>query len=202
MRIGILIALFFCITFLPGVDCRPVMDCPGFEDSLLVQWFPYKPLDSVKFTTATNSSRTFRVYSVRDSEPRRTKLCMPRRTIELAQYDLTDVHGPFRFELAKYITSDGRSKRNVFIDMRTQFFSGDFNDTGFQKPAIEPQYGKFQLQSYNSIQLNGKLFTEVQGIFFDTTASVKPAFQKIYISKRHGLIAYETYNPALLWVKE
>lgn len=198
MKTGILIALFLCIAFLPGLDCRPIVDCPAFEDSLLVQWFPYKPLDSVKFTTATNRSRTFTAVSVRDSEPMRTKLCVPGRIIYLGQYDTADAYGPFRIELSKQTANDGKVYRHVSIDMRTQFFSGDFSDKNFDKP----QDGRYELQSYNSIQLNGKLFTEVQGIFFDTTASTKPVIQKMYISKRHGLIAWETYNPALLWVKE
>ncbi len=96
---------------------------------------------------------------------------------------------------------DNAPHRNVVVTFLWAVANGDFSENGFVNP--KDYYGGHPaVQFHNAIQLNGRSFSNVQSITFDTTVSKKSPVYKLYIARGHGVLAYETYNPALLWVKE
>ena len=198
------------IVFIPFSSCdicSKKVSCPAFNDTLLVQWFPYQLNDRLKFNSTAGQSQLFLLNSVSSSGPHPSTtdrgICHAEKDISSAERDSL---GQSYFDLRLLQQDQYGTHRAVSFRLLGVNFQGtELGETGFANAftyAYNDPNINATLQYYNSIQLNGKTFNKVQSIMLDTTVAKKPFVYKLYISRQAGLIAYETSGPSLLWLKE
>lgn len=188
--------------------CSKKVSCPAFEDEVLEDWFPLEKAKSLSFRSAANQLQTF-TFDITTSEPYRVIEeyaggCSAYKQAISKQNDL-----PGRPAISFQLTTSRRrdesdNERTVSILLfGLSCFGTDLGSEGLRKVVRDNKGEMGMLQYYPSVQLAGKTFTNVQSIYFDTTGTApKSAVYKLYISRQNGLIAYETYQPGMLWVKE
>lgn len=187
--------------------CSKKVPCPAFDDDMLESWFPYDD-GSIKLRF-TNSSQVQEFNLITNSTPSYTatqtqgKGCNATRTIS-SNETIPGGHPAMYLQLEKYQPFfSNADERTVILSLLGLQIEGIYLDEkGFSQVFNKSQGGTGMLKYHNSITLGGKLFGQVQQISFDTGLVKKPPVYNIYISQRNGIVAYQTYSPALLWVKE
>ncbi len=208
MRLLFLAAICTFTLLLSACDiCSKKVPCPAFEDEIMESWFPYDAATVLKFRNGTqvqeltlSSSVSSPAYTATQS---RGQGCNANRTIS-SKETITGGSAALYLRLEKYepfYSND--DERKAFLMLYGLEMEGDYlGEKGFSQVFNRSQGGTGMLKYYNSLTLGGKAFTEVQQISFDTGLAKKPPVYNIYISRRTGIVAYQTYNSALLWVKE
>lgn len=198
-------AIIFALTFWSCNICTKKVSCPEFNDETLESWFPYDA--GLKLRFLSNSQlQMFTFDDVTTSGPYMSegRGCTSNRRGSSKEVDAGGVP-MFIFDLQRFDPAfNGGSSRAVNLRLLGLQFKGtDPDEEGFQQVFNESHGGMGMLKYHPSIQLGGKTFYNVQSIYFDTISNLPkaPVF-KVYISRQNGLVAYETYRPVLLWVKE
>lgn len=200
----LLAAIYFTATIVAACGvCSKKITCPQFNDEVLISWFPYQDEEQSKFMTSTGGTQLFTIDTIANSNPYQMygdeRKCASSRDAESKEKDAKG-KPVFSFRLLKsgyYETSPQRSANMRLFDFPVSI-DGIKND-GF---ASAGSAANTQVQTLNSVNLDGKKFYNIQVIQIDTAGPVKPAVHRIYIAKNQGLVGYETYSPALLWVKQ
>jgi hypothetical protein len=200
---------FISVQLFSCTDCSKKVDCAAYEDALLDAWFPYQKADKLVFATNTGLTRTMTVGFVMASDPYQTResrgACEAYKMIRSVQNDsLGNPDMDLRLLKIERFSDNLTERRLEMSLLRNYIHAANLQDNGFtgwgnsnssSATGIPPQF-------HPSIQLNGKTFTNVQSVYFDTLGAKRPSIYKIYISKMNGLVAYETLEGSLLWVKQ
>ena len=210
MRTIVLSAILFSLAFLSCNICTKKVFCPDFHDETLESWFPLANRKVFTFKTSNNDIKTFTFDTVMTSQPYTA--------------DQTRGSGCFADQkaISKETDAQGKPALSITLQMENPFYENgiekrvlvqllglNFTGTnmvmseGFRQVINESHGGYGMLKSIPAIQLGGKTFYNVQSIYFDTISNLpKAPVYKVYIANNHGIIAYETYRPVMLWVRE
>lgn len=183
--------------------------CPGFNDLMVLQWFPYQQGEKITFTSANNKATLLTISEVSKSEPTDITVggfgsnatCDPSFIVRSQE---TDTAYNQRLQIYSDIfynssgNEEGRSTQLNFYGER--FDAAKVVDTGFVLSSNTPSY--ISTQFFNSLTLDNITFTNVQILKIDTNL-IKPVnIRAVYISKNNGIVGYITYPSNELWVKQ
>jgi hypothetical protein len=214
MRIRKLIAPLCLVVFITHLnacteECDKRVPCPGYEENELDAWLPIDTKTKLTFSTNTNLQQTFTFYNVYTSKPaevrERTGACMAHKRGSSVERD--NIYGSLLELDLQSTTPFYETKASLSATIRlmgTTLYAQDLQEKGFLEYSTYNNNRTVLRYYYNSIQLNGKSFSNVQSAMIDTLGldgQNTTMLYRIYIAKGQGLIAYETY-PGLLWVKE
>jgi hypothetical protein len=194
----ITVQLFSC------TDCSKPVLCPGYKDELLDAWFPYNEGTAIEFATNTGLTQkfTFRVtYQTEDRKVKKSRGCDTDKRLATLELD-SSRQTLLNVELSRIqdLYSNEVTRVAYLRLFRTDLQAQNLDNNGF---GIFIENGKpVQPLNYPSIELNGRIFTNVQSVLFDTTSVKGPPITRLYISKMHGIVAYQTREGSLLWVKQ
>lgn len=203
------IAVLFSLAFLSCNICTKKVPCPPFQDAVLEDWFPLNGVKGLTFKASNNEVRKFTFDSIITSQPYTTDKTRGSgcNSSQEAISKERDAQGMPALSVVlrnwKPFYENG-TERDVTVQLLGLNFIGtDPDSEGFRQVRNTSHGGYGMLTHHASVQLNGKTFYSVQSIYFDTISNLpKAPVYKVYISRLNGIIAYETYRPVLLWVKE
>jgi hypothetical protein len=187
-------------------SCKKVA-CPAFNDPLFDKWFPYNANSRFIFKTAAGKTDTVTIDNFNKSSG-----------YEANQGCYNGASGCTQqiFVSANPVDSSSIIKLNLSYSINTAFTSALttksllFNlyqltiratDITTQGLVLDPS-GSIQTQSLSSVNLNSNIFPNVQILQRDTSVIKTTGPYKLYLSAGAGLVAYETYPLAELWVKQ
>jgi hypothetical protein len=183
--------------------------CNGYDDSLVLQWFPYQINQQVKYTDLKNHSEILAINAVDKSQPTEittggygnNRVCDATYRVTSYQTDSTGLPLLQIFGSIIYDNSGNAENKNLqLIFMNERFDASYISDTGFVRTATTPSY--ISTQFFNIVTLNTTNLTNVQLLQIDTNI-IKPAgIRSVYLSKNNGIVAYIRYPSNELWVKQ
>jgi len=197
-------ACVLCILFSACNICSKKVACPPFSDDVLPVWFPYQGETRLTFATAAGARQSFYIDTVTESNnpdvvwQNQRDHCTATRQAQSIEKDASG-QPAFSFRLIKngyYDASVGRQMEMRLLGL--QMSSTDVRKDEFRQLTTPVQ--NTYMQNLASVNLDGKQFYNVLLIRMDTSGSVKPPVHKVYFVPNLGIVAYETYNPALRWV--
>lgn len=210
MRTTVLSAVLFSLAFLSCNFCTKKVPCPEFHDETLESWFPLQNRKAFTFKASNGEIKTYAIDSVFTSQPYTTEQNRGSACYADQQAISKEKNAQGRPLLAIKLQSEhpfyeSGTQKSVFVQLLGLSFKGTdlAIGEGFRQVINESHGGTGMLKNLPSIQLGGKTFNNVQSIYFDTISNLpKAPVHKVYIANNHGIIAYETYRPFMLWVRE
>jgi hypothetical protein len=195
------------ISFYACTACSKKIDCPGFNDTELTQWFPYVDNQQLIFQSNTNERDTFTLQNVETTESyqsttgyNRSPVCQAFKRFQSYEKNQNKVS---RLNLQLIVMSDTYDS----IIVRNADFSLDsidinmtnLRDTGFQ--SITTYLGTMTQKHFPTFQIGGQSFMKVTAAYRDTVQDKRSGIYEIYFALNNGLIAYKTYPSLVTWVK-
>ena len=210
MKATVLSAIIFSLAFLSCNICTKKVPCPEFQDATLESWFPLKNRNGFTFKASNGNIKTYTIDTVFTSQPYTTEKNKGSACYADQQAASKETNAQGRPELAIRLQSEqpfyeSGTEKSVFVQLLGLSFKGTdiAIGEGFRQVINESHGGTGMLKYIPSIQLGGRTFNNVQSIYFDTISNLpKAPVHKVYIANNHGIIAYETYRPFMLWVRE
>ena len=185
-------------------ECTKKVPCPGYKDDLTEQWLPYYHGTLAKFNSQGQQPAVFTFDSLFATQPysieSRSPVCDAEK-IMVTKERLSTGEPTFRIEMQRMELMDrGRTERRVVLKLLgTSIYCEGLSEDGFAQ--VTSQSGNVVVQNLKYTVLDGKTFSNVQSMTFDTSV-IKPTIYKLYLSKGIGMVGYETFSPIRLWVKE
>jgi len=209
----ILLLCFFLFIQFVNIGCNVCsskkITCPGFSDSLVLQWFPYHLNQQIAFKGGSNKSEILTINIVDKSESAEITIGgygnnrKYYATYRVASLEIDTPYTP-RLQIFSNIMYDNsgnlQNKNTQLIFLNETFAATDIVDTGFVRLNTTPSY--IFTQFFNTLTLNSKAFTNVQMLQIDTNFIKPSGIRSVYISKNNGIIGYIRYPSNDLWVKE
>jgi hypothetical protein len=200
--IGLCSAIF---TFSSCTICSKKVPCPPFNDDILPIWFPYKDETRLSFTAAaTGATQSFTLDTVlmlsNTVYQNEKDHCSASRQGESIERDANG-QPAFSFRLIKNGYYDATETRQMSMKLLgLEISSPDVRRTEFRQ--LSTPVKNTYVQNLASVNLDGKTFYNLLLVRMDTAGTVKPPVHKIYFAENLGIVAYETYSPALRWVRQ
>lgn len=208
----LLLSFLLCIEFMNtgcNVCSSKKITCKGYDDSLVLQWFPYHVNQQIAFQEGSNKSEILTISAVNKSEPAEitiggygnNRVCDASYTVTSVEMDSPYVP---RLQIFSNITYDNSNnlqyKNTQLIFLNERFDATDIVDTGFVRQNTTPSY--IFTQFFNTLTLNSTMFTNVQILQIDTAILKPSGIRSVYISKNNGVIGYIRYPSNDLWIKQ
>ncbi len=179
--------------------------CTGYTEKGFSTWFPYAVNDKVIFSSGA-AKDTFTIRTVYVSNPYQDRVSA-RHPFCNAEKSITSVEvnnngaGKLFISNGQFndVYASQQSVENLQIYLRGGGFAGKgISDTGIMRKDSDNQTSQF----FSSLQMGSITYTNVQVIMADTLTAKNSRPYKIWISKNHGIIAYEEYPGKNLWLKQ
>ncbi len=183
--------------------------CNGYDDSVVVQWFPYQVNQQITFKAGSNKLEVLTINNVYKSEPTEitiggygnNRVCNASYRVTSLEIDTPYIPNLQIFSDIDYDNSGNLQNKNTqLIFLNERFDAASIVDTGFVKQATTPPYISSQFS--NTLTLNNKAFANVQVLQIDTNIIKPSGIRSIYLSKNNGIVAYIRYPSNELWVKQ
>lgn len=182
--------------------CSKKVSCPGFDDKMLTDWFPYDASTKLTFTSGSQL-QVFTLSSVQTSQPysvmqNKSDGCLATRDIISAEQNIQPL---LTINLQHYepFFQNGVQQDVSLALLGLRMKGTNLDNDGFSQVQNLSQGGYGMLKNITGMTVNGKQYGLVQKISFDTGGAKKPPVYTIYISRLYGIIAYQTLSPDLLW---
>lgn len=205
-----LFSIFFL--YLLNVGCSVCsskkINCNGYNDSLVLQWFPYQSNEKIIFKNPRDSADLLTISQVVKSEPSEITVggygnnatCYASYRVTSLEMDSTVPRLQIYSDI-DYDNSGNEERRNTqLILFRERFDAVHVVDTGFIISNGSPPY--VTTQFYTTLTLNGRTFANVQMIKIDTSSVKLTGISSVYISRNNGVVGYTSYPSNELWVKQ
>lgn len=183
-------------------ECSKKIDCPGYSDSLWKHYFPYANNQGLRFSTGTEQA----IFTLRDHETtqpyqatsgafgrgpfceaHKVFLSLEQDTAARSQFGLTLNNDETQSSATLYL-----SKQNV------SFFAQ--SDTGFQRVEINGYPALLSRRA--SVNLGGRIFTNLTIAQRDTTGTKVTGLYAVYHTQSEGIVGYAEYPSLKTWVKQ
>lgn len=183
--------------------------CKGYDDALVLQWFPYQVNQQITFKGGSNKLEILTINGVDKSAPAEitiggygnNSVCNASYRVSSVEMDSPYVQRLQIFSNIIYDNSNNIANKNTqLIFFNETFDATDIVDTGFVRLNTTPAY--IFTQFLNSLTLNNANFTNVQVLQIDTNIIKPSGIRSVYISKNNGIIGYIRYPSNDLWVKQ
>lgn len=183
--------------------------CKGYDDSFVLEWFPYQINQQITFKDSGNNSEILTIGQVNKSEPTEittggygaNRVCDANYTVTSQEVDTPYVPHLQLFSNIAYDNSGNiQSKNTQLIFLNERFDATDIVDTGFLRLNTVPTYVSSQF--FNSLTINNRRFNNVQILQIDTNMIKPSMIRSVYISKNNGVIGYIRYPSNDLWAKQ
>ena len=183
--------------------------CNGYDDSLVVQWFPYQVNLQITFKDGSNSLEILTIKEIDKSKPAEitiggygnNRVCIANYTVASLEMDSPYIPRLQIFSNIDYDNSGNfQSKSTQLIFLNETFAATNIVDTGFVKQNSTPPY--ISSQFFSTLTLNSMNFTNVQVLQIDTAILKPSGIRSVYISRNNGIIGYIRYPSNDLWVKQ
>ncbi len=211
-----LIILFFSQFINTGcnVCSSKKITCKGYDDSLVLQWFPYKTNEQITFKDLNDTIEILTISQVNKSEPveitiggyGNNRVCNASYRVTSGETDtiaIPDINVP-RLQIFSDITYDNsnnfQNKNTQLIFLNERFDATDIVDTGFLRSVKTPSY--ISSQFFNTLTINNRAFTNVQILQIDTNIIKPSTIRSVYISRNNGIIGYIRYPSNNILVKQ
>lgn len=183
--------------------------CNGYDDSLVLKWFPFQLNQQVTFKGGGNKLEVLTINNVYKSEPTEitiggygnNRVCSANYHVTSLEMDTSNLP---RLQIFSNIDHDNsgnlQNKSTQLIFLNETFSATDIADTGFVNQATTPAY--ISSQFFSTLTLNNTSFTNVQALQIDTNIIKPSGIRSVYISKNNGIVAYIRFPSNDLWVKQ
>ena len=208
MKTNLLLFPFFCMAVAINSSCgicSKKIDCPGFQDTLLTAWFPYKDNDQVVFRNNLNEQENFTLKNTQTTDPYQktsgfnvSSACSAEKVFESEEKDSFNIP-KFSVQLQVYSNTTLSASASLYID-RTSVYFMDLKDTAFLQVTI---MGRATVkENFATLNLINRSFTNVIAATRDTSIEKSTGIYKIYYAKSKGIIGYSEYPSLKTWVKQ
>jgi hypothetical protein len=181
------------------------VDCPGFNDSLLIEWFPYN--NEIISFSSPNTTEVFHLqvaelsspYEERQSTLSRSNACNAHKRINSTE--TTASEHKFYIELLSVLPAYARTPaRSVQMSiLGTRFYGTNLDENGFSSVSLNNSIAR--IENIPSLQLGNKTFSNVQKASL-TDNLINGIIYQLYLSKGNGVIAYSIYPSTELFIKQ
>jgi hypothetical protein len=187
-------------------DCSKKVECPGFNDGALSQWFPYQDNTTLIFSSS-NSIDSFFLKLIETTAPYETQRggfgnntgdCHASKKFQSVARNLVNLSLELSSNLASYSTTPARSVYLHILSNEIQAL--DLKENGFTTISINGQ--PCLTEFFPSLQIGNKIYSNVQKATRDTIAIRTAGIYQLYIGKGNGVLAYGQYPSLELMIKQ
>ena len=210
MRIAFLLlslaAFLFLFNGCQVCSCKKV-PCPSFNDPDALSLFPYSVNQKIVLGNSSNTDTITIAYADQSPAYDADRGCVNGANACNTNYRVQSremlANGPAKLEMDfSSSTPFGSAVTTNYISLRLY----NFNFTGWisSSQGLQPNSVIYSVQHYNSVNIGGNTFSNVDLVIKDTTNSSNKTHgpYKVYLAKNQGLVAYENYPALDMWVKQ
>ena len=205
------ILLLACTAFVSLIvpsctNCSKKVNCPGFEDTLLTSWFPYKDKNQLIFISTSNDRDTFTLINTSTSVPYDINVgglnpnngCYSNKNYSSEEGDTSGKYMQVSLQVSASTYNDSSIKWAEAKIKRNQIYFNHLMDTGFSNITIEGQ--NTIINRLPSATIGNRTFNNVTSAYIDTTNGKINGIYKIYFGRNQGLVSYIEYPSLKTWV--
>jgi hypothetical protein len=187
-------------------DCSKKVECPGFNDSTLSQWFPYQDNNTLIFSSV-NSSDSFYLKNIETTAPYETQRggfgngtgdCYASKKFQSTGQGMVNMSIELSSRLASYSTTPERSV--YFHILNNDIQALDLKENGFTTISINGHPCSIEFSP--SVKIGNKTYSNVQKATRDTITTKAAGIYQLYIGKGNGVLAYQKYPSLEFMIKK
>jgi hypothetical protein len=186
-------------------SCSKKIDCPGFSDTQMLQWFPYTNNQQLVFQSNLNEQQVYSLKNTFTTDPYqqgsgyRTPACSTEKTFQSLQTDSSN-RSLFSISFETSTSTGNVLSRWVYLRLKNnQINFQNLTNTGFGQVTINSRVS--DLQHFSTLTIGNKTYSDVISARIDTS-SHPPGIYQVYFSINKGLLGYADYTSARVWVKQ
>ncbi|TCZ74814.1 hypothetical protein [Flaviaesturariibacter aridisoli] len=183
-------------------ECSKKISCPAYEPGVLEAWFPYNANDRLQFRNASGQVRTVTLRTEQTTGPYESRNGTDCQAVRALVSLETGARGlPLAVFSLEQLRSGTDGFRDQSVSIRMDSIHGSIygvQDAGFAGAELG---GPFTPpQTVASLTLNGQTFTNVRAFQRDTGNYHFPGFQRLFVARNKGVVAFSFYPDDSLWV--